>query len=361
MTSNIYLGQRLLNLSVCPPLCIHLDSCHQQADSICDQPAYRILNDDLSNTLATHFEDKMETLSKGIDQMRESLASILEGVRVSAFNTAIDTKEMMSGNQTLVSYTGAQTSTLAQVPEPIRQKTVRTGNDLGSAGSADSLASGYAAHADRKGQVDSQAVETMLDIQNSSKKVADIISVISCTPLQTNIAAVNTAFEVARAGKLSRAFSVFAAEVRALVKRNSDEAHQITVLIGDSVEKVEIGSAFVNEADANMASIVFSTVNASQTVQEVSEANNSLLFGIDEITNAVAALENSTRTSSSIVEAAVFSLKKLTLLPEKLLLSIYTFKLDIKLNVSDLLASSSSSSEIKSSQKLILLGSIGTY
>jgi methyl-accepting chemotaxis protein len=169
---------------------------------------------------------------------------------------------------------------------------------------ANQLAGSAAEVARRGGQVVGDVVHTMNEINTSSKKIADIISVIDGIAFQTNILALNAAVEAARAGEQGRGFAVVAGEVRSLAQRSADAAKEIKSLIGASVERVESGSRLVQEAGSTMDEIVSSVQRVTDIIGEITSATSEQSEGIVQVNDAIHQIDQMTQQNAALVEEA---------------------------------------------------------
>jgi len=176
-----------------------------------------------------------------------------------------------------------------------------------SARQANQLAIGAAGVASQGGQVVGQVVTTMRDIEQSSRKIADIISVIDGIAFQTNILALNAAVEAARAGEQGRGFAVVASEVRTLAQRSANAAKEIKQLIDASVGKVTDGSALVNQAGTTMGEIVASVQRVTDIMAEISAASQEQSAGIEQVNQTITQMDETTQQNAALVEEATAS------------------------------------------------------
>jgi methyl-accepting chemotaxis protein len=290
--------------------------------------ATAIANNDLSRPVRSDRQDELGGLLCELDKMRHALHQMVSQVRGSAESISTASAEIAVGNQDLSSRTEQTAANLQQAASSMDQLTGTVKQSADSARQANQLASSAAAVAERGGQVVSQVVSTMDEINASSKKIADIIGVIDGIAFQTNILALNAAVEAARAGEQGRGFAVVASEVRSLAGRSAEAAREIKGLIGASVAKVESGSRLVANAGNTMAEIVSSVQRVSDIIGEITAAAAEQSEGIGQVNVSVIALDQMTQQNAALVEqsaAAAESLKDQAL---RLSEVMGTFRLD---------------------------------
>jgi methyl-accepting chemotaxis protein len=265
--------------------------------------AGRIASGDLTVVVDTHNNDKQSMLH-AMKMMRDALASIVGEVRTGTAMIASASSEIASGNQDLSARTEQQASSLEETASSMEELTsaVRANND--NARQANQLAQSASAVALQGGAVVSQVVDTMGAINESSRKIVDIIAVIDGIAFQTNILALNAAVEAARAGEQGRGFAVVASEVRTLAQRSASAAREIKELIGTSVEKVEIGSRLVEQAGHTMGEVVASVQRVTDIMAEISTAGDEQSAGIEQINQAVSEMDTVTQQNAALVEEA---------------------------------------------------------
>jgi len=268
---------------------------------------------DLRSEITIEGKDETSQLLAALKKMNESLGAMVTSVRQAADGIATASNEIASGNQDLSSRTEQQASALQQTASSMQQMTATVQHNAESSRQASQLATSAADVAGRGGHVVQQVVSTMGEISASSKRIADIISVIDGIAFQTNILALNAAVEAARAGEQGRGFAVVASEVRSLAQRSANAAKEIKSLIEDSVGKVDTGSALVGEAGKTMTEIVEQVRRVTGLVAEINASTNEQSSGIVQVNQSVSAIDQGTQQNAALVEesaAAAESLKQ---------------------------------------------------
>lgn len=291
-----------------------------------------IVNQLASGNLSVHINangnDEFAQLMRSLDTMASNLRAMLNEVKASSESISTASAEIAQGNADLSSRTENQAGSLQQTASSVEQLTGTVKQNAESARQANQLASAASMDAMRGGEVVTQVVTTMTDIQSSSKKIADIINVIDGIAFQTNILALNAAVEAARAGEQGRGFAVVAGEVRNLAQRSAQAAKEIKTLISASVEKVDNGSKLVTEAGQVMNEIVGSVKRVTDIIGEITAATIEQSGGIEQVNTAVNELDQMTQQNAALVEqsaAAAASLKDQAI---KLTTSMAAFKVD---------------------------------
>ena len=275
-------------------------------------------------------KDETAGLLRGLSQMRTALNQMVSQVRDSSANIEQASSEIASGNQDLSARTEQTASNLQQAASSMEQLTGTVKQSADSARQANQLAASAAEVAARGGNVVSQVVTTMHEINASSKKIADIIGVIDGIAFQTNILALNAAVEAARAGEQGRGFAVVASEVRSLAGRSAEAAKEIKGLIGASVDKVEAGSRLVADAGATMTEIVGSVQRVSDIINEITAASAEQSDGIGQINTAVVQLDQMTQQNAALVEESAAAAESLKQQAGSLAKVVSTFRLTEK-------------------------------
>jgi methyl-accepting chemotaxis protein len=239
-----------------------------------------------------------------IKTMRDSLAAIVGQVRQGTDAIASASSEIATGNEDLSSRTATQASSLEKVATAMEELTSTVKQNASNAQQANSLAQTASSVSEEGGEVMQQVTDTMASINESSKKIVDIISVIDGIAFQTNILALNAAVEAARAGEQGRGFAVVATEVRNLAQRSAAAAKEIKALIDDSVTKVGTGSELVLKAGTTMHAVVDSVKRVTEIMGEISIASAEQSQGIGEVSSAIGEMDGMTQQNTALVEEA---------------------------------------------------------
>jgi methyl-accepting chemotaxis protein len=266
--------------------------------------AGRIAVGDLTSDIAVAGSDETAELLAALKAMRESLLSIVDGMRSAAQAIAGGTRQLASGNADLSQRTEEQASSLEQTASSMDAITSTVKQNAENARQANQLAIGASEVAVKGGRVVGEVVQTMTSINESSRKIADIIGVIDGIAFQTNILALNAAVEAARAGEQGRGFAVVATEVRTLAQRSAAAAKEIKALIGDSVEKVDKGTRLVDAAGKTMEETVRAVKRVTDIMAEITAASEEQSTGIEQVNKAVAQMEKVTQQNAALVEEA---------------------------------------------------------
>jgi methyl-accepting chemotaxis protein len=262
-------------------------------------------NGDLSQRISMNDKSgALAELSKGINSLLENMSSVVLQVKSAAEEVSRGADEISQGNANLSQRTEEQASSLEETASSMEEMTSTVKQNSDNAGQASQLAVAARDQAEKGGEVVSRAVRAMSEINDSSKKIADIIGVIDEIAFQTNLLALNAAVEAARAGEQGRGFAVVASEVRSLAGRSATAAKEIKTLIQDSVKKVDEGSTLVTQSGTTLEQIVTSVKKVADIVAEIAAASIEQSAGIEQVNKAVMQLDELTQQNAALVEEA---------------------------------------------------------
>ncbi|SDQ60403.1 methyl-accepting chemotaxis sensory transducer with TarH sensor [Paraburkholderia fungorum] len=287
-----------------------------------------IASGDLRRPVAVTSRDEMGQLLEGIAKMQRSLIETVRTVRSGSESIATATRQIAAGNIDLSSRTEEQASALQETASSMEELTGTVKQNADNARQASSLAANASEIANKGSAVVGQVVGTMGDINQSSARIADIISIIEGIAFQTNILALNAAVEAARAGEEGRGFAVVAGEVRSLAQRSSAAAKEIKELIDTSVERVQSGSALVDEAGRTMTEIIGAVQRVTDIMGEIAAASEEQSGGIDQVARAVTQMDEVTQQNAALVEEAAAAASSLEDQAGKLRTAVAVFQLD---------------------------------
>ena len=290
--------------------------------------AQAISEGDLSIPIEPHGKDETADMMRALVGMRDNLARMVGGVRSNAEGVSSASSEIAHGNNDLSARTEQQASALQETAASMEELSSTVRQNADSAAQANQLAMTASTVAVRGGEVVSKVVETMKGINDASHKIADIISVIDGIAFQTNILALNAAVEAARAGEQGRGFAVVASEVRALAGRSAEAAKEIKQLIGTSVERVEHGTALVDQAGSTMAEVVSAIRRVTDIVGEISAASGEQASGVAQVGHAVMQMDQATQQNAALVEEMAAAAGSLSSQARELVDVMAVFKLD---------------------------------
>jgi len=282
---------------------------------------------DLSAEIEPNGTDELAHLQTALRDMVLSLRKLVSSVRFGVDSVAVASGQIASGNQDLSTRTEQQASSLEQTASSMEQLSSTVQQNTESARQANQLAAAAFEVAGRGGAAVGQVVDTMGQIQASSRKIAEIIGVIDGIAFQTNILALNAAVEAARAGEQGRGFAVVAGEVRNLAQRSAQAAREIKSLIADSVAKVESGSRQVTEAGKTMQDLVVQVRRVTDLLGEIASATMEQNSGIGLVNNSVNQLDQMTQQNAALVEQSAAAAASLRKQAEQLAQAVAIFKL----------------------------------
>ncbi len=275
------------------------------------QIAKQIATGDLTIRITNHRNDDIGHLLTAINGIGQGLANVIWNIRHGTETLSTATGEIAAGNQDLASRTEQQAGSLEKTAASMEQITSTVKENAENAKQANQLARTASEVAIKGGSVVSEVVHTMDSINQSSKKIVDIISVIDSIAFQTNILALNAAVEAARAGEQGRGFAVVASEVRNLAQRSSAAAREIKALIDASVRNVQEGSAQVAQAGSTMDEVVTSIKHVYDIMNEITDASREQSIGIEQVNQAMAQMDQVTQQNAALVEQAAAAAESL--------------------------------------------------
>ncbi|CAM8669593.1 Tar Methyl-accepting chemotaxis protein [Comamonadaceae bacterium] len=274
--------------------------------------AEAVSSGNLSEPINSTSQDEVGKLLQAMQGMQDSLVRVVTQVRQGSEGVASASSEIAQGNHDLSARTESQASALEETAASMEELNSAVKQNADNARQANQLATNASTVAVQGGEVVGQVVDTMKGINEASRKIADIISVIDGIAFQTNILALNAAVEAARAGEQGRGFAVVASEVRSLAGRSAEAAKEIKMLINASVERVEQGTALVDKAGTTMTEVVSSIRRVTDIMGEISAASHEQSAGVNQIGEAVTQMDQATQQNAALVEemaAAASSLK----------------------------------------------------
>ena len=283
---------------------------------------------DLTARMSGEFRGVFAQMRDDANATATQLAEIVGSIKTSAVSIKGAASEIAAGNQDLSQRTEQQAANLEETAASMEELTSTVKQNAEGARQANQLAIGAASVAVQGGEVVGKVVETMSGIEASSKKIADIISVIDGIAFQTNILALNAAVEAARAGEQGRGFAVVASEVRTLAQRSSGAAKEIKDLIDDSVQRVAEGSALVHTAGKTMGEVVASVQRVTDIMGEISAASQEQSAGIEQVNQTITQMDETTQQNAALVEEATAAARSLEEQAVQLTEAVAVFKTD---------------------------------
>ena len=290
--------------------------------------ARRVAEGDLSAQVHSDRDDELGQLLQALAGMQAKLRSLVGHIRNTAESIGTASKEVAVGNQDLSERTEQTAGSLQHAASAMTQLTGTVRQSADAAMQANHLATSATDVARRGAQAVSHVVSTMTEINDSSRKIADIIGVIDGIAFQTNILALNAAVEAARAGEQGRGFAVVASEVRSLAQRSAGAAKEIKSLIGASVERVETGARQVADAGATMREIESSVERVTAIISEISAASAEQSAGIGQVSGSVTQLETMTQQNAALVEESAAAAESLRDQADSLNTLVQAFRLE---------------------------------
>lgn len=289
--------------------------------------AESISGGDLSKVMRVNSRDETGILLQALCNMQKSLAAVVTNVRQGSEGVANASAEIAQGNHDLSARTESQASALEQTAASMEELNSTVRQNADNARQANEAAQSASTLAVKGGEVVAQVVQTMYDINDASKQIANIIGVIDGIAFQTNILALNAAVEAARAGEQGRGFAVVASEVRSLAGRSAEAAKEIKSLISTSVERVENGTVLVGQAKHTMGNVVGGIQRVTELMGEISAASNEQSMGVAQVEEAVTQMDQATQQNAALVEEVAAAASSLNSQADELVSAVAVFKL----------------------------------
>lgn len=286
----------------------------------------RLASNDLTQEMGNIYSGDLEKIKTSINEVVHNLIRTITSVRDAVESVMTGAEEITKGSEDLSQRTSEQASSLEETSASMEEMTSTVKQNADNAKQADQLAMSARETAEKGGAVTQRAVEAMRQINQSSKKIADIITVIDEIAFQTNLLALNAAVEAARAGEHGRGFAVVAAEVRNLAQRSATAAKEIKGLINESIQRVSDGSELVNESGKTLEEIVSSVKRVTDIIAEISAASQEQAGGIDQVNRAILSMDESTQQNAALVEETTSAAQSMKGQARDLMKQVETFK-----------------------------------
>ena len=281
---------------------------------------------DLTKTMTGTYEGEFEQMKSSLNSAMLTLSTALTTVREAAESVTSGAEQITKGNEDLSQRTSEQASSLEETSASMEEMTSTVKQNADNAKQANQLAVAARDIADRGGAVTKKAVDAMGEINKSSKKIADIITVIDEIAFQTNLLALNAAVEAARAGEHGRGFAVVAAEVRNLAQRSATAAKEIKGLINESIQRVTDGSELVNQSGKTLEEIVGSVKRVTDIIAEITAASQEQAQGIDQVNKAIMQMDETTQQNAALVEETTSASQSMKDQAKELMRQVEVFK-----------------------------------
>lgn len=286
-----------------------------------------LASNDLTRTLTGVYQGEFEQMKTSLNGALTNLATTIAAVRESVEAVAAGAEQITKGNEALSQRTSEQASALEETSASMEEMTSTVKQNADNAKQANQLAMAARDTADKGGAVTKRAVDAMREINLSSKKIADIITVIDEIAFQTNLLALNAAVEAARAGEHGRGFAVVAAEVRNLAQRSATAAKEIKGLINESIQRVNDGSELVNQSGKTLEEIVYAVKRVGDIIAEIAAASQEQASGIDQVNKAIMAMDEMTQQNAALVVETTSASQSMQSQAAELLRRIALFKI----------------------------------
>ena len=276
--------------------------------------------------------DEFGDLSKALNTSAENLEKLISEIIMASQNLARAVEEIASGNENLSQRTSEQASSLEEIAATVEETNASTKQNAGNATEANTLAEKSSQLAIDGGHIVQKAVLSIGEINNSSKKISEIITMINEISFQTNLLALNAAVEAARAGEQGRGFAVVAGEVRNLSQRSAGAAKEIGELIKDSIGKIDEGTVLVNKSGDALKDIILSAKKVKDIISEIAASSDEQSRGIEQINTAVTEMDTMTQQNAALVEQTASASEEMANQAQELLSMVQQFKIREALN-----------------------------
>ncbi|MCS6287532.1 MAG: methyl-accepting chemotaxis protein [Nitrospira sp.] len=283
---------------------------------------------DLTKTMTGHYQGEFEQMKSSLNGAMSTLSAAISTVRDGAESVTAGAEQITKGNEDLSQRTSEQASALEETSASMEEMTSTVKQNADNAKQANQLAIAARDIADKGGAVTVRAVGAMGEINKSSKKIADIITVIDEIAFQTNLLALNAAVEAARAGEHGRGFAVVAAEVRNLAQRSATAAKEIKGLINESIQRVNDGSELVNQSGKTLEEIVSSVKRVTDIIAEITAASQEQAQGIDQVNKAIMQMDETTQQNAALVEETTSASQSMKDQAQELMRQVEVFKVE---------------------------------
>lgn len=288
----------------------------------------RLASNDLTQEMTNTYRGDLDKVKTSINAVVQNLSQTITTVREAVQAVSAGAEQITKGNENLSQRTSEQASALEETSASMEEMTSTVKQNADNAKQANQLAIAARDIADKGGSVTVRAVEAMGEINKSSKKIADIITVIDEIAFQTNLLALNAAVEAARAGEHGRGFAVVAAEVRNLAQRSATAAKEIKGLINESIQRVNDGSELVNQSGKTLEEIVSSVKRVTDIIAEITAASQEQAQGIDQVNKAIMQMDETTQQNAALVEETTSASQSMKDQAQELMRQVEVFKVD---------------------------------
>ncbi|GKS59218.1 hypothetical protein YTPLAS18_27450 [Nitrospira sp.] len=286
----------------------------------------RLAENDLTQSMAGTYQGELDKIKASINGVVHNLTQTITLVRNAVESVTTGAEEITKGNEDLSQRTSQQASALEETSASMEEMTSTVKQNADNAKQANQLAIAARDIADKGGSITSRAVSAMEEINKSSKKIADIITVIDEIAFQTNLLALNAAVEAARAGEHGRGFAVVATEVRNLAQRSATAAKEIKGLINESIQRVSDGSELVNQSGKTLDEIVNSVKRVTDIIAEIAAASQEQAQGVDQVNKAIMQMDETTQQNAALVEETTSASHSMKEQAKELMQQVSTFK-----------------------------------